>query len=46
VTISNVTGFGTIGISLAANTANDLAGNQAPAAGPSPTVKVLVAGTP
>jgi autotransporter-associated beta strand protein len=37
VTISNITGDGTPGISIAANTAVDLAGNEAPAAGPSGT---------
>ena len=37
VTISNITGNGTLGISLASGTASDLAGNLAPAAGPSDT---------
>ena len=37
VTISNITGNGTLGISIAAGTASDLAGNLAPAAGPSAT---------
>ena len=35
VTVSNVTGNGTLGISIAAGTAIDTAGNLAPAAGPS-----------
>jgi hypothetical protein len=34
VTISSITGEGTLGISLAAGTAGDAAGNTAPAAGP------------
>lgn len=37
VTISNITGDGTIGISITAATARDNAGNTAPAAGPSET---------
>ena len=37
MTISGITGNGTLGISLAAGTASDLAGNLAPAAGPSTT---------
>jgi len=37
VTISSITGHGTLGISIAANTGTDLAGNQAGAAGPSAT---------
>jgi hypothetical protein len=37
VTISNITGIGTLGISIAANTASDTAGNIALAAGPSTT---------
>ncbi len=37
VTISSITGDGTLGISLAAGTATDTAGNSAPAAGPSAT---------
>ena len=37
VTISGVTGDGTLGISVAAGTASDRAGNTAPAAGPSAT---------
>ena len=40
VTISNISGNGTLGISLAAGTASDLAGNLAPAAGPSQTFVV------
>ncbi|MCL2341847.1 MAG: hypothetical protein FWC53_02065, partial [Firmicutes bacterium] len=40
VTISNVTGDGTLGISIAAGTATDTAGNTAPAAGPSATFTV------
>ncbi|MCE9565608.1 MAG: hypothetical protein K8U57_26600 [Planctomycetes bacterium] len=41
VTISNITGTGTLGISLAAGTASDTAGNLAPAAGPSATFNVV-----
>lgn len=37
VTISNITGSGTLGISIAAGTARDLAGNLAPASGASTT---------
>jgi len=37
VTISNLSGDGTLGISIAAGTATDLAGNTAPAAGPGTT---------
>ena len=37
VTVSGITGTGTLGISVAAGTASDLAGNLAPAAGPSTT---------
>src|SRR5207249_8857885 len=37
VTLSSVTGIGTLGLSLAAGTATDTAGNAAPAAGPSTT---------
>ena len=37
VTISGITGDGSLGISIAAGTASDLAGNLAPAAGPSTT---------
>jgi hypothetical protein len=40
VTISGITGDGTIGISVIAGTAGDLAGNSAPAAGPSATFTV------
>lgn len=40
VTISNITGDGTLGISVAAGTASDTAGNLAPAAGPSATFAV------
>ncbi len=40
VTISGITGNGTLGISIAANTASDTAGNNAPAAGPSATFDV------
>lgn len=40
VTISGITGDGTLGISIAAGTATDLAGNSAPAAGPSTTFAV------
>jgi hypothetical protein len=40
VTISNITGDGTLGISLAAGTATDKAGNAALAAGPSETFTV------
>ena len=40
VTISNITGDGSLGISIAAGTASDLAGNLAPAAGPSATFTV------
>ena len=36
VTISSITGDGTLGISIAAGTASDLAGNLAPAADPAP----------
>ena len=37
VTLSSITGDGALGISIAAGTASDLAGNTAPAAGPSAT---------
>ncbi len=37
VTISDITGDGTLGISIAAGTASDVAGNQAIASGPSAT---------
>ncbi|MDX1555350.1 MAG: choice-of-anchor D domain-containing protein, partial [Xanthomonadales bacterium] len=40
VTISDITGNGTLGISIAAGTASDTAGNVAPAAGPSETFVV------
>jgi len=40
VTISNISGDGTLGISLAEGTASDLAGNPAPPAGPSETFVV------
>ena len=40
VWISGITGDGTLGISIAAGTASDLAGNTAPAAGPSATFTV------
>jgi hypothetical protein len=40
VTISSITGDGTLGITIAAGTASDLAGNLAPAAGPSTTFTV------
>ena len=41
VTISNITGDGTLGITIAAATANDIADNLAPGAGPSATFDVL-----
>ncbi|MDA8082236.1 MAG: GEVED domain-containing protein, partial [Nitrospiraceae bacterium] len=41
VTISGITGTGTIGISIAAGTASDSAGNTASAAGPSATFMVM-----
>jgi hypothetical protein len=40
VTISGITGDGTLGISIAAGTASDTAGNLSPAAGPSATFTV------
>ena len=40
VTISNITGDGTLGISIGAGTASDTAGNLAPAAGPTTTFTV------
>ncbi len=40
VTISNITGDGTLGISIAAGTASDVAGNTALGAGPSTTFDV------
>jgi len=42
VTLSGITGQGTLSISIAAGTASDLAGNLAPAAGPSPAITVDV----
>lgn len=41
VVISNLVGIGTLGISIAAGTAADFAGNSAPAAGPSAEATVL-----
>jgi len=41
VTISGITGSGTLGISIASSTASDTAGNSSLAAGPSFTVTVL-----
>ena len=55
LTISGITGDGTLGISIAAGTASDLAGNLAPPAGPSgtflvdntgPTVTIAASATP
>lgn len=40
VTVSGITGDGTLGISIAAGTASDAAGNPAPASGPSATFAV------
>ena len=40
VTLSGITGYGTLGISIAAGTAIDGSGNTAPAAGPSSTFTV------
>src|SRR5213078_4205667 len=40
VTLSSLTGNGTLGISIVAGTATDTAGNTAPAAGPSATFTV------
>ncbi|WED67032.1 Ig-like domain-containing protein [Synoicihabitans lomoniglobus] len=40
VTLSGITGDGTLGISIAAGTATDTAGNTAPSAGPSTTFTV------
>lgn len=40
VTVSNITGSGSLGISIAQGTAADSAGNKAAAAGPSPTFLV------
>ncbi|MDB4922822.1 MBG domain-containing protein, partial [Mucilaginibacter sp.] len=42
VTISSITGSGNLGITIAAGTATDLAGNSAPAAGPSATFAVTL----
>lgn len=41
VTLSSITGEGTLGISLAAGTASDTVGNLAPATGPSTTFNVV-----
>jgi len=41
VTLGNLSGIGTLGISLAAGTATDAAGNTAPAAGPSATFSIV-----
>lgn len=41
VTLSSITGSGTLGISIPSGTASDMAGNTAPAAGPSTTFNVL-----
>ncbi|MCE9563951.1 MAG: hypothetical protein K8U57_18065 [Planctomycetes bacterium] len=46
VTISNITGTGTLGISLVAGTASDRAGNLAPAAGASETFNVIKVSPP
>ncbi len=47
VTVSSITGVGTLGISIASGTASDTAGNTAAAAGPSTTFTVTnVPGTP
>ncbi|ASU36570.1 cadherin-like beta sandwich domain-containing protein [Mucilaginibacter xinganensis] len=43
VTITGITGQGTIGISIAAGTASDKAGNTAAATGPSTTFSVMLA---
>ncbi len=40
ITISNITGDGTLGLSISANTARDATGNNASAAGPSATFTV------
>ena len=42
VTIDQITGDGTLGITLRAGTARDLAGNLAPAVGPSGSLQVIV----
>ncbi len=44
VAIGGITGDGTLGISITARTATDLAGNKAPASGPSATVTVNTTG--
>ena len=44
VAIGGITGDGTLGISITARTATDLAGNKAPASGPSATVTVDTTG--
>jgi hypothetical protein len=41
VTVSGISGSGTLGISIAAGTASDLSGHLAPAAGPSATFQVF-----
>src|SRR4029077_1487094 len=41
VTISNITGFGTLGITIASGTAVDLAGNLAPAANSAVAAKIM-----
>ena len=46
VTISSISGNGTLSISIAAGTASDIAGNAAPAAGPSATFDVVNTPTP
>ena len=46
VTISGITGDGSLGISIVAGTASDLAGNLAPAAGPSTTFMWTTRGRP
>ena len=40
MTLSGITGDGTLGITIAAGTATDSAGNSAPGAGPSATFTV------
>jgi hypothetical protein len=40
ITVSGITGYGTLGISIAAGTAGDLAGNKTAPAGPSDTFTV------
>lgn len=44
VTLSNITGAGNLSISIAADSASDAAGNQAPAVGPSATDTVVTVG--